>query len=326
MMRHVLLFSRGADVPKSEAFLVTVRSFKHVLHVTILGACEWWHKSHGLMLIHEKWHLNMGPLKEIPSDEQTSFVGFMGPLEVFHFQCWKESDVNPHYLLKMYHLLKMYLLLTYGTSWDFSCHVTREYIYWRLESTIAASAIRTFALTLPVIASGRDATDCSVSLMFPKESGQKQWISWISILYKYIPVLCHMVKGKGQIYNSRMKWLFNIFQCKFRFKTWGWAQQARNSPFPAVNTFMCYGWVISLLSLPEDNSQSFNFEMTCYCQQNEWYSDTHSFWVCDSVIDQVGIGKSMECLRLDPSQKWQHMASRCERRPCKCSTYPRWIS
>lgn len=46
MMRDVLLFSRGADVPKSEAFLVTARSFKHVLHVTILGACEWRHKSH----------------------------------------------------------------------------------------------------------------------------------------------------------------------------------------------------------------------------------------------------------------------------------------
>lgn len=90
------------------------------------------------------------------------------------FNVGKESDVNPIYiiyihvhLLKMHHLLKMYLLFTYGTCGDISCRVAREYVdYWRLESTIAASAIRIFALTLPVIVSGRDATDCSVSLMF----------------------------------------------------------------------------------------------------------------------------------------------------------------
>ena len=76
-------------MPNSEAFWSTVRSFKHVNDDTKV----------------------MVPLEvEIPSDEQTSLLVSWVQLEVFHFQCWKESDVNPHYLLKMY------LLLTYGAS------------------------------------------------------------------------------------------------------------------------------------------------------------------------------------------------------------------
>lgn len=38
----------------------------------------------------------MGPLQvEIPSDEQTSLLVSWAQPELFHFQCWKESDVNP---------------------------------------------------------------------------------------------------------------------------------------------------------------------------------------------------------------------------------------
>ena len=44
--RCFLVFE-GCRCAQVRSILVTVRSFKHVLHVTILGACEWWHKSHG---------------------------------------------------------------------------------------------------------------------------------------------------------------------------------------------------------------------------------------------------------------------------------------
>ena len=89
-------------------------SQKHFGHCTFFQTCA--ACDHFLVHVNDDTKV-MVPLEvEIPSDEQTSLLVSWAQPEVFHFQCWKESDVNPHYLLKMYHLLKMYLLLTYGTS------------------------------------------------------------------------------------------------------------------------------------------------------------------------------------------------------------------